>query len=314
MMAMRLIFMGTPKISVPALSMLLNEGYEIACVYSQPPRPSGRGHRMTRSPIHKFAKENGIDVQTPENFKSVETITTFAEYNADIAVVMAYGLILPKAILEAPRLGCVNIHLSLLPRWRGAAPIQRAILAGDRETGVTIMQMEEGLDTGPILRQDIAAIQPHTTAEALHDELAILSAKSIHEALVGLQGGQIDPMPQQDEGSNYAKKIKREEGLINWHHSAIDIERRIRALNPWPGTWFERGEECIRILSAEVSLKTGVAGTVLDENALIACNDGSIRPLVMQRPGKVAMDVKSFLRGYDLPVGSVLGSPATEKQ
>ncbi|MBO38193.1 MAG: methionyl-tRNA formyltransferase [Rhodospirillaceae bacterium] len=314
MTAMRLIFMGTPKISVPALSMLLNEGYEIACVYSQPPRPSGRGHRMSLSPLHKFAKENGIDVQTPGNFKSVETIKTFAEYNADIAVVMAYGLILPKVILETPRLGCVNIHVSLLPRWRGAAPIQRAILAGDTETGVTIMQMEEGLDTGPILRQDISAIKPHTTAEGLNDELAILSAKSIHEALVGLQDGQIDPIPQQDEGSTYAKKIKREEGLINWHHSAIDIERRIRALNPWPGTWFERGGECIRILSAEVSSEKGVAGTVLDKNALIACNGGSIRPLVMQRPGKVAMDVDSFLRGYDLPVGSVLGTPTTEKK
>ena len=314
MTAMRLIFMGTPKISVPALSNLLNQGYEIACVYSQPPRPSGRGHRMTLSPLHKFSKENGIDVQTPENFQSVEAITTFADYNADIAVVMAYGLILPKAILEAPRLGCINIHVSLLPRWRGAAPIQRAIMAGDEETGVTIMQMEEGLDTGPILRQDRTAIETYATAEDLNDELAILSAKSIHEALAALQDGQIDPIPQQDEKSNYAKKIKREEGLINWNHSAIDIERRIRALNPWPGTWFERGEECIRILSAQVSTETGVPGAVLDKNALIACNEGSIRPLVMQRPGKAAMDTASFLRGYDLPVGTVLGSLMLEKK
>ena len=314
MTAMRLIFMGTPKISVPALSMLLKEGYEIACVYSQPPRPSGRGHHMTLSPLHTFAKENGIDVQTPKNFQSAETITAFADYNADIAVVMAYGLILPKAILDAPRLGCVNIHVSLLPRWRGAAPIQRAIMAGDTETGITIMQMDEGLDTGPILRQDRTAIQTHTTAEGLHDKLAILSAKSIHGALVGLQDGRVDPIPQQNECSNYAKKITRDEGLINWHHSAIDIERRIRALNPWPGTWFERGEERIRILSAEASLETGTVGTVLDKTALIACNDGAIRPLVMQRPGRVAMEAESFLRGYDLPVGTVLGSPKVEKK
>ena len=174
--------------------------------------------------------------------------------------------------------------------------------------------MDEGLDSGPILRQDRTAIQTCTTAEGLHDKLAILSAKSIHGALVELQGGRIEPISQQDEGSNYAKKIKRGEGLINWNHSAIDIERRIRALKPWPGTWFERGEECIRILSAEVSLETGPEGTVLDETALIACNDGAIRPLVMQRPGKVAMDTESFLRGYDLPVGTVLGSPTVAKK
>lgn len=311
---MRLVFMGTPEIAVPALAALIEEGHEITCVYSQPPRPSGRGHRVTPSPVHQFSEERGIPVLTPENFKSPEAVSTFADFKADLAVVMAYGLILPKAVLQAPRLGCFNIHVSLLPRWRGAAPIQRAIMAGDDETGVTIMQMDEGLDTGPILRQDRVSIGSETTAESLHDELAQVGAKAVCSALADLQSGKINPVTQSEEGMTYAAKITRDEGLLDWHLTAIDVERRMRALNPWPGTWFERDGERIRVLSAEVVDGNGAAGTVLDQSAVIACGAGAIRPLVMQRSGKSATDAEAFLRGYDLPVGTVLESPQTGGQ
>ncbi len=308
MTALRLVFMGTPEIAVPALSDLLKAGQDVICVYSQPPRPSGRGHRVTPSPVHNFAKEKGISVRTPENFKSPEAIADFASLNADIAVVMAYGLILPKAILEAPRLGCINIHVSLLPRWRGAAPIQRAIMAGDDETGVTIMQMDEGLDTGAILRQDRVQIDPETTAESLHDELAQMGAASICTTLIDLTSGKIEPSPQEQDGTTYAAKITRDEGRLDWRLPAIDIERSIRALNPWPGTWFERDGERIRILSAQVVDGKGQVGEIIDSNGSIVCGDRAIKLLVMQRPGKSATDAESFLRGYELPVGTILES------
>jgi methionyl-tRNA formyltransferase len=308
MASMRLVFMGTPEIAVPSLSALIEGGYEIACVYSQPPRPSGRGHRVTPTPVHRFSEERGIPVLTPDNFKSPDAVSDFAEFNADLVVVMAYGLILPKEVLQAPRLGCINIHVSLLPRWRGAAPIQRAIMAGDDETGVTIMQMDEGLDTGPILRQDRVRIVQETTAESLHDELAQVGALSACGALTDLQSGSIKPVAQAAEGATYAAKITRNEGFLDWHQSAIDVERRIRALNPWPGTWFERDGERIRILSAEAAEGNGNAGTILNQSAVIACGEGAIRPLVMQRPGKSATDTEAFLRGYDLPAGTILQS------
>lgn len=309
MATMRLVFMGTPEIAVPALAALIEGGYDVVCVYSQPPRPSGRGHRVTPSSVHKFAEGCGIPVRTPVTFKKTETVSDFVALNADLAIVMAYGLILPKAVLEAPRLGCINIHVSLLPRWRGAAPIQRAILAGDDETGVTIMQMDEGLDTGPILRQDRVPIGPETTTEGLHDELAQVGATSVCCALTDLLSGNIEPKIQPEDGVTYAAKITREEGFLDWHQPAIEVERKIRALNPWPGTWFERDGDRIRILSAECVENNGDAGTVLTQNAVIACGEGAIRPLVMQRPGKSATDAEAFLRGYDLPVGTVLQSP-----
>lgn len=308
MTALRLVFMGTPEIAVPALSDLLKAGHEVICIYSQPPRPSGRGHRVTPSPVHNYAQEKDILVRTPENFKSPEAIADFASLNADVAVVMAYGLILPIAILEAPRLGCINIHVSLLPRWRGAAPIQRAIMADDDETGVTIMQMDEGLDTGAILRQDRVQIVPETTAESLHDELAQMGAASICKTLIALTSGEIEPSPQPQDGMTYAAKITRDEGHLDWRSTAIDIERAIRALNPWPGTWFEHDGDRIRILSAQVVDGKGRAGEIIDSNGSIACANGAIKPLIMQRPGKSAMDAESFLRGYDLPVGTILES------
>tara|TARA_Y100000588_G_scaffold379906_1_gene462882 strand:+ start:736 stop:1668 length:933 start_codon:yes stop_codon:yes gene_type:complete len=303
----RVVFMGTPEIAVPSLAALLEVGHQIVCVYSQPPRPSGRGQRLKQSPVHSFALENGIDVVTPENFDTLKSKKVFSNLNPDIAVVMAYGVILPQAILAAPKFGCVNIHLSLLPRWRGAAPIQRAIIAGDTETGVSIMQMDEGLDTGPIFKKERIPINPDTTAEILHNQLGQLGAHTICTFLKEIEAGNIKSTPQPDEGASYAKKIRRDEGLINWQHSSTDIKRRIRALNPWPGTWFEHNGERIMILSAETSKISGEAGTVLDKSPLIACGVGSLRPLMMQRPGKSAIDAQSFLRGYDLPVGQVLG-------
>tara|TARA_Y100000588_G_scaffold369966_1_gene439529 strand:- start:669 stop:1601 length:933 start_codon:yes stop_codon:yes gene_type:complete len=303
----RVIFMGTPEIAVPSLAALLEAGHQIVCVYSQPPRPSGRGQRLKQSPIHSFALENGIDVVTPKKFDTLKSKEVFSDLRSDIAIVMAYGVILPKAILAAPKFGCINIHLSLLPRWRGAAPIQRAIIAGDTETGVSIMQMDEGLDTGPIFKKERIPINPDTTAKILHDQLGQLGAKTICTFLKEIEAGNIKSTPQPDEGASYAKKISRDEGLINWRHSSTDIKRRIRALNPWPGTWFEHNGERIMILSAETSKTSGEAGTVLDQTPLIACGVGSLRPLMMQRPGKSAIDAQSFLRGYDLPVGQVLG-------
>ena len=305
---LRLGFMGTPVFSIPVLTALIDAGHDVRTVYTQPPRPAGRGKRDRKSPIHDVAAAHGIEVRTPTHLRDEAEHKAIEALDLDAVVVVAYGLILPQGILAAPRLGCINVHASLLPRWRGAAPIQRAIMAGDDETGVTIMQMDEGLDTGPILRQDRVRIVQETTAESLHDELAQVGALSACGALTDLQSGSIKPVAQAAEGATYAAKITRNEGFLDWHQSAIDVERRIRALNPWPGTWFERDGERIRILSAEAAEGNGNAGTILNQSAVIACGEGAIRPLVMQRPGKSATDTEAFLRGYDLPVGTILQS------
>ena len=309
MTSKRIVFMGTPEIAIPSLGAIIEAGHQIIRVYSQPPRRAGRGHRLKKSSIHLFASKNDIDVLTPKNFDSMESKMSFHDLNPDLAIVMAYGIILPREIINSPRLGCINIHLSLLPRWRGAAPIQRAIMAGDTETGVSIMQMDEGLDTGPIIKKYRTSINADTTANSLHDELAQLAARAICTTLKESDEGQFQSIPQSSDGVSYAKKIMREEGLINWQHSSADLVRRIRALNPWPGTWFEYGGERIRILSAEEGGRSGKPGTVLDETPLIACGKGSLRPLEMQRPGKSTTDAKSFLRGYKLPVGQLLSTP-----
>src|SRR5712671_6789826 len=284
MTKLRLAFMGTPDFAVPSLEALRAVGHEIAAVYSQPPRPAGRGHRLQPSPVQQAAQAASIPVRTPTRFDTA-AIAEFAALGLDLAVVTAYGLILPKPVLAAPRLGCLNVHASLLPRWRGAAPVQRAILAGDSETGITIMQMEEGLDTGAVLLAEAVAIGPTTTAQQLHDRLAELGARLIVRALDGVAQGRLAPRPQP----------------------------AVRAFDPWPGAWFERGRERVRVLAAELAdAPHGAApGTVLDDRLAIACRQGALRPLILQRAGRAPQDVDAFLRGYPLPCGSVLPCPAT---
>jgi methionyl-tRNA formyltransferase len=308
MSRLRVVFMGTPEFAVAALEALAGAGHEVVCAYTQPPRPAGRGHKEQPSPVHRFAEAHGIEVRHPKTLRNEEAQAAFAALGADVAVVAAYGLILPAPVLAAPRLGCVNIHASLLPRWRGAAPIQRAILAGDAETGVTIMQMDEGLDTGPMLLRGTVPIGPATTAGTLHDALAALGASLIVDALAELASGTLAPVPQPDEGATYAAKLDRAEAKLDWSEDAVSLERRIRAFDPWPGTWFERNGERIRVLAAAVaSGRTGaVPGTVLDGAATVACGSGALRLLRLQRPGKSAMDADLFLRGYDLAPGTVL--------
>ncbi len=307
MESLRLVFMGSPDFSVPALSRLLEASHEIVAVYSQPPRPAGRGHKEHLSPVHAFAKAQGLSVRTPKSLKSPEQHQAFADLGVDAAVVAAYGLILPGAIIDAPRLGCFNVHASLLPRWRGAAPIQRAILAGDRETGVTIMRMDEGLDTGPMLSVGSTPITEDTTAESLHDTLADMGAELMAEALQGVADGSLTPTPQPDTGATYARKLERDEGRLDWSLPAAQLDRTVRALNPWPGVWFEYQGERLKVLSAEVESIDGPPGTVLDDRLSVACGNGALRPLRVQRPGKGALETDAFLRGYPVPRGTCLG-------
>jgi methionyl-tRNA formyltransferase len=308
MAGLRLVFMGTPDIAVPSLAALIGAGHEIVSVYCQPPRPAGRGQHERPSPVQAYAEEKGLPVRYPVSLKDSDTQQEFAALGADAAIVIAYGLLLPQAILDAPRLGCLNIHMSLLPRWRGAAPIQRAIMAGDPETGVTIMQMDEGLDTGAILSSKAVPITPETTAEGLHDVLADIGARLAVDTLSGLEAGTVAARPQPGEGASYAKKLTRNDGSLDWSRGADELDRQIRALNPWPGTWFERDGERIRVLAAQcVGDSSGEPpGTVVDSHATIACGTGSLRLVRLQRPGKAAMDAEAFLRGYSLTSGTVL--------
>ena len=305
---MRLVFLGTSDFAVPALAALVAADHDIACVYTQPPRPAGRGQIPRLSPIHIAANAYGIEVRTPESLKGPEAQRAFASLAADAAVVAAYGLILPPPILAAPRLGCLNIHGSLLPRWRGAAPIQRAILAGDVETGVTVMQMDEGLDTGPILSTARVAISGETTAARLHDELAELGARLIVAAVDGLERGALAARPQPALGVTYAAKLRREEGRLDWRQPAELLERQVRALTPWPGAYFDHADGRIKVLAAEVRPGRGsAAGTVLDDALTIGCGTGALGLTILQRQGKRPLDAASFQRGFALPIGSVLG-------
>lgn len=306
MVSLRLVYMGSPAFSVPALSRLLDAGHEVVAVYSQPPRPAGRGHNERLSPVQAFAESRGLPVRTPTSLKSAEEQQAFADLEADAAVVAAYGLILPKAILDTPRLGCLNVHASLLPRWRGAAPIQRAILAGDRETGVTIMQVDEGLDTGPTLLVGRTAISENTTAQELHDTLAAMGGDLMVEALEGLASGTLSPTPQPDTGATYARKLERNEGRLDWSLPAEHLERAVRALNPWPGVWFQHGGERVKVLAAEIDAAEETPGTVVDDRLCVACGTGALRMLRVQRAGKQAVDTDEFLRGYPLPPGTRL--------
>ncbi|EPY00824.1 methionyl-tRNA formyltransferase [Magnetospirillum fulvum] len=303
---MKLVFMGTPDFAVAILDSLLSAGHEIVAVYSQPPRPAGRGHKEQPSPVHAFAAARGLPVRTPLTLRSAEEQAAFAALKADAAVVAAYGLILPQAVLDAPRHGCLNVHASLLPRWRGAAPIQRAILAGDSDSGVTIMQMEAGLDTGPILLMRSLPLPPDVTAPWLHDRLAELGARMIVEAVEKLNDGTLVAQSQPDEGAVYAAKLTRDEARIDWRLPARQIERQVRALNPWPGVWFDLGGERVKVLTATLATGQGQPGTVLDGGLTIACGEGSLRPIKVQRAGKAPMEATEMLRGNPVAVGTVL--------
>ncbi|MGE0093313.1 MAG: methionyl-tRNA formyltransferase [Alphaproteobacteria bacterium] len=307
---LRLAFLGTPRFAVSTLDALVAAGHDVVRVYSQPPRPAGRGQQERRSDVHERANALGLVVATPKSLKDPAEQTAFAALGLDVAVVVAYGLILPKPILDAPRLGCVNVHASLLPRWRGAAPIQRAILAGDAETGVTIMRMDEGLDTGAMLLEERMAIGPDDTAETLHDTLAALGAKLIVPALDGLAAGTLSARPQPAEGVTYASKLTRAEGRLDWSKAAAALARQVRAFAPWPGAWFDHGNEQIKVLAAEaVAGKQDAApGTVLDDVLTVACGKGALRLSRLQRPGRGPMDAASLLRGFALPRGTRLGA------
>jgi len=308
MPGLRLAFLGTPDFAVPSLTALAAAGHEIACVYSQPPRPAGRGHKERPSPVQRLAEARGWPLHTPTSLKSPEAQAAFADLALDAAVVVAYGLILPAAILQAPRLGCLNVHASLLPRWRGAAPIQRAILAGDTESGVTIMQMDEGLDTGAVLLQRAVPIGPETTAEDLHDELATLGAELVVEALAGLAAGTLAARPQDDAGATYAEKLSREDGRLDWRRPAAELARRVQALTPWPGAFAELpGGGRLKVLRAEALAEaSGESGRLLDAAMTVACGAGALRLLEVQKPGKAPVEGAAFLRGARLAVGTVL--------
>jgi methionyl-tRNA formyltransferase len=301
---MRIAFMGSPDFAAPALRALYRDGHIIAAVYCQPARPAGRGQAVRRCPVHVIADELGLPVRTPARLRGdTRTQVEFAALDLDAAVVAAYGLILPEPMLHSPKRGCLNIHASLLPRWRGAAPIQAAILAGDSQTGITIMQMDTGLDTGPVLLRQNVPISETTTAASLHDILAPLGAALILDALATLPA----PVAQSDLDATYAPKLTREDGRIDWNQSAMAIDRRIRAFEPWPGTFTTLGGNPLKVISAAPIEAIGTAGTVLDSALTVACGNQAIRLTKVQLPGRAALDAGAFLRGHHVPPGTVLG-------
>jgi methionyl-tRNA formyltransferase len=306
-----LAFMGTPDFAATILAALIASEHRLRAVYTQPPRPSGRGHRVQPSPVQGLAERHGIPVRAPDTLRDPAVQAEFAALGVDAGIVAAYGLILPAPILRAPLLGCLNVHASLLPRWRGAAPVQRAILAGDAETGITIMQMDEGLDTGAILLQEPIAIGRQTTGGELTEALATLGGKTIVAALDRL--ADLVPRPQPETGITYAKKLSREDARLDWRAHADLLERQVRAFDPWPGAFFVLADERIRVLAAEVAAHTGsdAPGTVLNERLSIACGAGALQPLRLQRPGRSAQQTADFLRGFAIAPGTVLPCPAT---
>lgn len=316
-MPLRLIFMGTPDFSVPMLTALADAGHEIAAVYTQPPRPAGRrGLELTKSPVHRAAETRGLKVRTPKSLKGAEEQEAFRALEADAAVVVAYGLLLPKAILEGTRLGCFNGHASLLPRWRGAAPIQRAIMAGDRETGMTIMKMDEGLDTGPVALEERVAIGPDMIAGELHDRMMEVGAGLMVEAMERLEQGSLTLTPQPQEGATYAKKISKEETRVDWTRTAPEVHNHIRGLSPFPGAWCEMPiggkAERVKLLRSVVAEGAGEPGLVLDDALTIACGSGAygsgaVRLVEVQRAGGKPVDAENFLRGAKLAAGAKVG-------
>lgn len=301
---MRIVFMGTPDFAVPSLVALHEAGHTIVAAYTQPPRPAGRGKKLQPSPVQHEAENRRIPVRHPVSLKGAEAQAEFAALEADVAVVAAYGLILPQAVLDAPKHGCLNVHASLLPHWRGAAPIQRAILAGDNVTGVTIMQMEAGLDTGPMLATARTPTDDKTAGE-LTEELAEIGAQLMAGTLEDLAA--LHPVPQDNTEASYAPKIDKAEARIDWSHGAEAIERQVRAFAPFPGAWFELDGERIKVLKAQVIAREGKAGTTLDDTLTIACGYAALRPVRIQRAGKPAMDVDAFLRGKAVPAGVIVG-------
>ena len=310
-MSMRIAFLGTPDFAVPSLAALAEAGHEIAAVYSQPPAPRGRGQALRPSAVHAFAESRGYLVRTPVSMRDADEVAAFAALHLDAAVVVAFGQILVREVLEAPRLGCFNLHGSLLPRWRGAAPIQRAVMAGDRYSGVQVMHMSEGLDEGPVLMGEQLRLDALETAGSLHDRLAPIGADLLVRALDALARGEAVETPQAEEGVTYAKKIRRSETQIDWSRPAIEVDRRIRGLSPFPGAWThapgERGPVRIKALLSRVEDGKGAPGQVLDDHLLIACGEGAVRLLRAQREGRAAQDADDFLRGYTLAAGTRLG-------
>jgi methionyl-tRNA formyltransferase len=308
-----LVFMGTPEFAATILAALLDTPHRILAVYTQPARPRGRGHRLQASPVEALARRHRLVVRTPESLRGPVEEGMFAALGAEAVVVAAYGLILPAAMLAAPRLGCFNVHTSLLPRWRGAAPIQRALLAGDRETGITIMAMAAGLDTGPILLQQALPIGPDITAGELEARLAELGARLIVDALDLAEHGRLISRPQSPEGITYARKIGREEGRLDWRRPAAELERRVRAFDPSPGAFFEHAGERIRVLRAAAVAEPSdrPPGSVIDGALSIACGEGVLRLLRVQRAGRAPLAAAEFLRGFPIPAGTVLACPAT---
>ncbi len=304
-MSLRIAFMGTPEFAVPTLAGLVGQGHRIVRVYSQPPRPKGRGYDSEPSPVARFAETQAIPVRTPATLKSAEEQAEFESLALDAAVVVAYGLILPKPVLDAPRLGCLNLHASLLPRWRGAAPIQRAIMAGDAQTGVMVMRMEEGLDTGPVLLAERVQIGRKTYGE-LHDELARLGADLMARALAALERGEIVAQPQPDQGATYAKKILKEETRIDWTKSARDVDCLIRALSPSPGAWCQVRGERLKVLYGVPCDGAGRPGRSLDDRLTVACGAGALKLMRLQRAGRAPMSAGELLRGFPIAEGEPL--------
>ncbi|PLW76015.1 methionyl-tRNA formyltransferase [Cohaesibacter celericrescens] len=307
---MRVVFMGTPDFSVPTLMEIVGQGHEVVAVYSQPPRPAGRGMEERKSPVHQAAEKLGLPVFTPSSLKSEEEQEKFRALDVDVAVVVAYGLLLPKAILDAPRDGCLNLHGSKLPRWRGAAPIQRAIMAGDAETAVQVMRMDVGLDTGDVCMSETIAIGQAMTAQDLHDHMMVLGADLMGRALAALSREALGSKPQLEDGVTYAKKIDKTESRIDFSKPAAEVHNIIRGLSPFPGAWVEmtiRGKPLrVKLLRSELVDGTGAPGTLLDGAMTVACGDGAVRLIELQRAGKGAMKADVFQRGADLKVGEVI--------
>jgi methionyl-tRNA formyltransferase len=302
-MSLRLAFMGSPEFAVPTLEALIAAGHDVVCVYSQPPRPAGRGKQLSKTAVHEAAERHGIKVRTPENFRSAADREAFAALKLDVAVVVAYGLLLPQSILDMPRLGCFNLHGSILPRWRGAAPIHRAVMAGDRITGVQVMKMEAGLDTGPVMLTATTPIAEDDTTGDVHDRLSLLGADLMVKAMAALESGPVKLTPQMDEGVTIAAKVTPAEARIDWKRSANDVAAHIRGLSPWPGAWFELDGQRIRALHSTAESGSGQPGDVLDDRLLVACGEGAVRITRLQRAGKGEMTADEFQRGARIARG-----------